>query len=167
MKTYLTLLYMVVLLASCQVQFKMNGASIDYTQIKTISVANFPNRATLVYPPLEAQFNNALKDIYTRQTRLSFVPQNGDMQLSGEITGYSVMPMAIGSDAISKETKLTVTVKVKYVNTKNSAEDFETSFSASQNFPSSRMITDVQDELLTDIVKELTETIFNKTAANW
>ena len=167
MKTQLTLLYIIVLLTSCQVQFKMNGASIDYTLIKTISIANFPNRATLVYPPLEANFNDALKDIYTRQTRLSFVPQNGDMQLSGEITSYSVTPMAIGSDAISKETKLTVTVKVKYVNTKNSAEDFETSFSAFQNFPSSRMITDVQDELLTEIVKELTETIFNKTAANW
>lgn len=166
MKKYI-ILYSLLLFTACSIQFKMNGTSIDYTKVKTISVDNFPNRATLVYPPLEANFNNALKDIYTRQTRLNFVPQNGDMQISGEITSYTVTPMATGSDGLSKETKLTVAVKVNYINNANHKEDFESSFSASQNFPSSRMITEVQDELLTEIIKELTETIFNKTAANW
>ena len=161
------LLVFVVLFSSCQIQFKMNGASIDYTQIRTISIIDFPNRAALVYPPLEQRFNEALKDIYTRQTRLIFVPRNGDLQLEGEITGYNLTPMAIGADAFAQETRLTVTVKVRFVNTKDPTQDFETNMSAHQTFPSSRMITEVQDELIEEIVRELVENIYNRTVANW
>lgn len=155
------------LLTACQIQFKMNGASIDYTQIKTITLSNFPNRSTLVYPPLEQEFNEALKGIFTRQTRLNFVPNNGDLELEGEITNYVVTPMSIGSDSYSQEDRLTVTVKVRFTNNKDHTQDFETSLSAYSNFDSKKLISEVQDELLVGIIEELTETIYNKTVANW
>lgn len=145
----------------------MNGASIDYTQTRTITITDFPNRASLVYPPLEQRFNEELKGIFTRQTRLEFVPRNGDLQIEGEITGYTLTPMAIGRDAFAQDTKLTVTVKVRFTNTKDHTQDFETSMSAFQIFPSSQMITDVQDQLLEIIIAELVETIYNRTVANW
>jgi hypothetical protein len=157
----------VFVVTACQVQFKMNGASIDYTQIKSMTIIDFPNRASLVYPPLEQQFNESLKDIYTRQTRLIMDPRSGDLQLEGEITGYDLTPMAIGTDAFAQETKLTVTIKVRFVNNKDHKQDFETTMSAHQTFPSSRTITEVQDELITEIIKELVENIYNKTVANW
>ena len=161
------LLLSILLFSSCQIQFKMSGASIDYTQIRTISIVDFPNRAPLVYPPLEQRFNEALKDIYTRQTRLTLTPRNGDLQLEGEIIGYNITPMAIGADAFAQETRLMVTVRVRFVNTKDSTQDFETNMSAHQTFPSSRMITEVQDELIEEIVKELVQNIYNRTVANW
>ncbi len=160
------LLLFVCLFSSCQVQFKMNGSSIDYTQIKTMTIVDFVNR-TAFYPPMEQVFNEALKDIYTRQTRLMLVPRNGDLQLEGEITGYDITPMAIGSNSIAQETKLTITIKVRFVNTKDQKQSFESTMSAYQSFQSSRNITEVQDELMAEIVKELSETIFNRTVANW
>ncbi len=118
-------------------------------------------------PGVMADFIEALKDIYTRQTRLIQVPRNGDLQLEGEITGFDLTPMAIGSDAFSQETKLTITIKVKFVNTKDEKQNFETTMSMHRNFPNSQQLFEVQDQLVAEIVKELTEMIFNRTVANW
>ena len=125
-----------VIMAGCTISYKFNGASIDYTKVKTISIKDFPNQAPLVYPPLSQQFTEGVKDIYVRQTRLSLVRDNGDLQLEGEITGYDLTPMAVKEDAYSSKTKLTITVKVRYTNRTNADEDFEQSFSAYREFDS-------------------------------
>jgi len=116
---------------------------------------------------LSQQFNEALKDIYTKQTRLKPVSKDGDMEISGEITGYYLTPMAIQSDALAAETRLTVTIRVSYMNRKMPSKDFERTLTAYQNFPSSKLFTEVQNELCKLIIEELTETIYNQTAADW
>ncbi len=156
-----------VIILSCTISYKFNGASIDYNVTKTISIANFPIRASLVYPPLAAVFNNALQDIYTRQTRLSIVPRNGDLQVEGEITGYSLSPQAVKADAYASQTRLTITVRVKYTDTKNPKFNIDQTFSAYRDFDSSLMLNQVQDELISEISAELAELIFNATVANW
>lgn len=159
---------LLILLTSCTISYKFNGASIDYNLTKTISVSNFPIRAALVYPPLEEVFTNSLKDAYTRQTQLQMVDMNGDLQVSGEITGYNLTPQAVGTDAYATMTRLTISVRVTFVNTKDPQFDFENrTFSAYQDFSSDRMLTDVQDELIDVITDELVELIFNATVANW
>ena len=155
-----------VIMAGCTISYKFNGASIDYTKVKTISIKDFPNQAPLVYPPL-SQFTEGVKDIYVRQTRLSLVRDNGDLQLEGEITGYDLTPMAVKEDAYSSKTKLTITVKVRYTNRTNADEDFEQSFSAYREFDSNVMIQDVQDQLCSEIIEELADQIYNSTVANW
>ena len=114
-----------VLLTACSVSYTFNGASIDYTKVKTITIKDFPNQAPMVYPPLAQQFTEGLKDIYVRQTRLSMVRDNGDLEIEGEITGYDLAALAVQEDALSSRTKLTITVKVRYTNRTNSEEDFE------------------------------------------
>lgn len=157
----------IVLLVSCSISYKFNGASIDYSKTKTITIKDFSNIAPLVNPSFAPQFNDALRDIYTKQTRLSPVVSNGDLQIEGEITGYDLTPMSIGSDAIASETRLTVTVNVRFTNKSNPDKDFEKSLSAFQNFSSNKMLTQVQDELCQAIIDELTETIYNQTVADW
>ena len=156
-----------VIMAGCTISYKFNGASIDYTKVKTISIKDFPNQAPLVYPPLSQQFTEGEKDIYVRQTRLSLVRDNGDLQLEGEITGYDLTPMAVKEDAYSSKTKLTITVKVRYTNRTNADEDFEQSFSAYREFDSNVMLQDVQDQLCSEIIEELADQIYNSTVANW
>lgn len=156
-----------VIMAGCTISYKFNGASIDYTKVKTISIKDFPNQAPLVYPPLSQQFTEGVKDIYVRQTRLSLVRDNGDLQLEGEITGYDLTPMAVKEDAYSSNTKLTITVKVRYTNRTNADEDFEQSFSAYREFDSNVMLQDVQDQLCSEIIEELADQIYNSTVANW
>ena len=135
--------------------------------MKTISIKDFPNQAPLVYPPLSQQFTEGVKDIYVRQTRLSLVRDNGDLQLEGEITGYDLTPMAVKEEAYSSKTKLTITVKVRYTNRTNADEDFEQSFSAYREFDSNVMLQDVQDQLCSEIIEELADQIYKSTVAYW
>ena len=162
----LTILLLVIL-TSCTISYKFNGAAIDYNTTKTISIAEFPIRAALVYPPLGPAFNEALKDIYTRQTRLSMVKTGGDLQVEGEITGYDLSPQAVTEDAYASQTRLTISVKVRYTNTKNPNLNVDQTFRANRDFSSSQMLTQVQDELISQIVDELAELIFNATVGSW
>lgn len=156
-----------VLATACTISYKFNGASIDYTRIKTITIKDFPNQAPLVFPPLSQKFTEALKDLYTRQTRLQLVNNNGDLELEGEITGYDLTPMAIKEDAYASQTKLTITVRVRYSNRITPEKDFEQSFSAYREFEATKMLQDVQDQLSKEIIDELVDQIYNATVADW
>lgn len=152
---------------SCTVSYKFNGASIDYTKTKSISISDFNNVADLINPQLAQEFTEKLRDKYAKQTRLSVIKNGGDMHLEGEIVGYDLTPMSIGADTYSAETKLTVTIKVRFVNNKNPEDDFEKNYSAYQSFDSNLMITDVQDDLLASIIEDITDNIYNETVAKW
>lgn len=150
------------------VSYKFNGASIDYTTTHSISVADFPNNAELVNPNLSASFSETLRDQYSKQTRLQVLRQDGDLQLEGEITGYDVTSEAISAtSSYASETKLTLTVKVRFTNTVNPDDSFERTYTAFQTFDASQMLTDVQDELCTIMAKEIAEKIYNDTVAKW
>ena len=166
--TVLALICIVALTCtSCSISYKFNGSSIDYTKTKTISITDFPNTAELIYPPLSQEFAETLRDAYSKQTRLKLMKKGGDMHLEGEITGYQLTPMSISADSYSSETKLTMTVKVRFSNNKNPEDDFEKSYSVFQNFDSSRILTDVQDELMKIMVAEIVDNIYNDTVAKW
>lgn len=156
------------LLAACTVSYKFNGSSINYDKVKSISFENFPNRsAAFVWGPMESMFNTALQDKYMQQTRLKQVRQNGDLQLSGEITNYDAYNKGVGSDGYSTMAELKMTVNVRYVNNTNHAEDFEQQFSASREYNSTQQLSAVQEELVNQMIDEIVEQIFNATVANW
>ncbi len=163
----LSLFLILFLLNSCTISYKFNGASIDYSKTKSISIVDFTNAAELVYAPLANEFSERLRDAYTKQTRLKLLKKGGDLQLEGEITGYQVTPMAISSDNYASETKLTVTINVRFSNVKNPEEDFEKSYMAYRTFDSSLMLTAVQDDLLKEIIEDITDNIYNDTVAKW
>lgn len=153
---------------SCSISYKMNGAALDYSIYKTISISEFPIRAALVYPPLQQTFENKMIDMVTRQTRLRVIDSNNsDLRLEGEITGYSLSPQAVNDNAYASQTRLTITVRVKFINSKDSSQDVDQTFSAYRDFSSDQMLTDVQDELCSQISDELTNLIFNATLGNW
>ena len=162
------LILLAIVLEGCAISFKMNGANIDYSTTHSISVADFPNNAALVYPPLSNDLSEGIRDLYQRQTRLQVLRKGGDLELEGEITGYTLTPMSISAaDSYSAETKLTMTVRVRFINNVAPEESFEKTYTAYQTFDSSRMLTDVQDELCTTMIKEIAESIYNDTVAKW
>lgn len=152
---------------ACRISYKFNGSALDYTVYKTIHVSDFPIRAALVYPPLQQTFENELLDYITRNTRLQVVDGSSDLQLEGEITGYSLSPQAVTEDAYASQTRLTITVRLKYIDNKQDGKDVDQTFSAYRDFDSSLMLTDVQDDLCQQIAKELVELIFNATLGDW
>ena len=58
-------------------------------------------------------------------------------------------------------------MRVKYTDTKNDANSIDQSFSAYRDFDASQMLTDVQEQLCSEISKELIDLIFNATLGNW
>ena len=152
---------------ACSISYKFNGASIDYTKVKTIMISDFTNQASYVNPTLAPEFTEELKDIYIRQTRLEQVKSNGDLALEGEVTGYDFTPMAVKEDAIASQTRLTITVRVRYMNNTNPDEDFEQSFSAYREFDSNLMFQQVESSLCAEIIEEIVDQVYNATVANW
>ena len=157
----------VIIAQGCSVSYKFNGASIDYTKTKTIQINDFPIRSSYVWGPMGPLFNNTLKDQYANHTRLVQVKKNGDLKLEGEIVNYSQRNKSVSSEGYSAQTELTITVNVRFTNNANHKEDFEKQFSASQTYETTQSLNAVQEELVTQIIKDLVEQIFNATVANW
>lgn len=156
------------LVTSCKIQLGLAPiTSIDYNKVKTVSIAEFQNQSEYVYAPLAIQFNQELKDMFIQQTRLQLVNSGGDLEISGEITGYNQYNQGVDASGYSSEVKLTLTVNVRYVNNTNHEEDFEQQFSAFQTYESTQLLTAVQDRLIPLMIEDITEQIFNSTVANW
>ena len=161
------LLLLALMFNGCIISYKFNGASIDYSKIKSIAIADFPNVAALVYPPLSSSLSDGIRDLFQRQTRLQVTRRGGDMELEGEITDYQLTPMAVSADSYSAETKLTIRVRVRFTNNVNPEESFEKTYTAYQTFDASQMLNDVQEELCNTMITEIAEQIYNDTVAKW
>lgn len=156
-----------VLTAACSVSYKFNGASIDYSKTKTITIADFPNRASYVWGPMAPMFNNQLKDEFTNHTKLTQVKRGGDLKIEGEITQYSQRNKSVSADGHSAQTELTMTVNVRFTNNVKHEEDFERQFTASQSYENTQSLSAVQEELVTQMIEDIVDQIFNATVANW
>ncbi len=156
-----------ILLAACSISYSFNGASIDYTKTKTIQIADFPIRSNYVWGPMASIFNNQLKDQYANHTKLIQVKRNGDLKLEGEITRYEQRNKSVSSEGYSAQTELSMTVNVRFTNNVNHAEDFERQFTATASYETTQSLNAVQEELVTQMVKEISDQIFNATVANW
>lgn len=166
-KSILISLLLTVLLAGCSIKYSLNGASIDYTKIKTVSIADFQNLAPTVYPPLAQRFTEDLKDRFERQTRLRDIPTNGDLSIEGEIVGYDLSAEAVQENAFAAKTRLTLRINVRFTNKVNEEESFEREFTSFGTFDSSQMFVDVQDQLCQELTKDIINQIFNATVENW
>ena len=153
--------------AACSVKYAFNGASIDYTKTKTIELAEFPIRSSYVWGPMGPMFNNQLKDEFANHTKLSQVKRNGDLKIEGEITRYDQRNKSVSSEGYSSQTELSMTVNVRVTNNANHAQDFERQFTAQSTYDNTQSLNAVQEELVTQMVKEITDQIFNATVANW
>ncbi len=158
------LLYCVLI--ACSI-YKFNGASINYTKTKTIQIVDFPIRSTYVWGPMGPMFNNQLREVFANHTRLVQVRRNGDLKIEGEIVSYTQRNKAVSSEGHSAQTELTMAVNVRFTNNVNHKEDFERQFSSSKTYETTQNLNSVQEELVTQMVKDLTDQIFNATVANW
>ncbi|MDN5205312.1 LptE family protein [Fulvivirgaceae bacterium BMA10] len=155
--------------------YSFTGVSIDYATTKTISVKFFENLSGDGPPTLSNTFTEGLRDFYQQNTQLSVLTDgdDADLQIEGEIVGYNftpVAPRASGSDDISDQaalTRLTITVKVSYINTQNEEEDFNRSFSFYDDYETESDLSTEEDRLIETIFDQIVLDIFNATVANW
>ena len=162
----LPLLATALLLSACGI-YSFSGTSI-HNDVNTICIDYFEYRAEKVNPSLSSDITEALRTRFRRITRLEQVEQDGDMEITGEITGYNVAPAAVTANEVAARNRLTVTVSVSFVNRKYPEDDFnDKSFSAYSEYDSANSLDAVESTLCTEIIDQLIEDIFNATVAQW
>lgn len=161
------------LVAACSIT--IGGASIGYDfsgtsiqpDVKTITINYFEYRALQVNPTLSNQLTEALQDKFRKLTRLDLVDMDGDLEITGAVTGYDVKATAVTADEVAAQNRLTVVVSIVFTNRKYPEDDLEQSFSAYADYDSAQSLDAVADVLCEEIVDKLCEDIFNATVAQW
>ena len=167
MKRVLTLLCAAMaLLTACTVKYSLSGASIP-PDAKTFSVAYFPNNAPMVAPILSATMTDELTQRFASRTNLVQVEDGGDFAFEGEIVGYSSTTSSVSSGDYALQNRLTITVKVKFTNAIDDKMSFNKNFSAYADYDSTKLLNEVESELIPQIVEQLVTDIFQASASHW
>ena len=132
-----------------------------------MTINYFDYTALRVNPSLSNDLTEALKDKFRKMTRLEQIDEDGDLEITGAVSGYDVKATAVTANEVAAQNRLTVTVKITYNNKKYPEEDFEKSFSAYADYDSTQSLDAVESSLCEEIVEKLCEDILNATVANW
>lgn len=160
------LLFFIFTTQSCGI-YSFSGTNIK-SDVKTIQIDYFPNNAILVEPSLSQIFTTRLQDLFLQQTNLSLVKDGGDLQFEGEITGYKINPMTATAEQTAAQSRLTITVNVRFFNNKFEEDNFERSFSHYYDFDANAQLTGgILDDAFNVILERITQDIFNASVAKW
>lgn len=160
-------LLILILLPSCSLpKYSFTGTNINYDLIKTIQIDKVANRAPYGWAPMEALLNNKLQDVYANQTRLRLVKRGGDLHVAGEITGYDQYNKGISADGYASQVQLRMTVNIRFTNAKTNV-NWEKQFSATSQYDATQQLTAVQERLVTEMVNDICDQIFNATVGDW
>src|SRR5690606_13727561 len=145
------------------------GGSIP-KDMKTYSVLYFENLAPMVYTTLSLNLTEGLKESIRTQSTFSQVNADGEAIFAGTITGYTITPASVGAgnNDRAQNSSLTITMKAKYTNKldQTGESDFEEGFSQFKEFPGSD-VTAHEARLNDEIIKMLSEDVYNRAFANW
>lgn len=149
----------------CKVNYSFTGIT---DTPETFQVNFFQNTADLVEPGLDQLFTITLQDLITNQTSANLVNSGGEVIYEGEITEYRIAPMTATSDNTAAQNRLTISVQVRYINTKDEEKDFDKRFSFYYDYGASEQLSgSIKDTAFDEILERLTQDILNASLADW
>jgi hypothetical protein len=158
-------------LSGCGV-YSFSGASID-PKAKTIQIDNFDNKAQFVNPSLAPQLLQAVVKKITGQTRLSQVSNgNADYEVGGYVSSYGVSNAGISNQQASSS-RLVATFHIIFHNHLDPTgktvgpADFEDDVTSSVDFPAQSSFSQAEAGLLSTIVTNMSNDIFNRLFSSW
>jgi hypothetical protein len=164
---HLSLIVLILFSGCFSIKYDFKGGAQVDPKIKTLSVQYLPNRALLVNPTLSQTLTDKLKSYMESNTSLKVVNNVGDVDFSGEITDYSLNTVAIGSGERVSKLRFSITVRIKYSNSVNPDDNFDTSFTRYRDIDSDVNFNSVEESNSEEIIDEIIEQIFNKAFINW
>ncbi|MFT5249351.1 MAG: putative small secreted protein [bacterium] len=166
-KIIIALILVSITFSSCGT-YSFTGADIDYTTTKTFQVNYFKNNAPIVEPGIDRDFTLKLQDILLNQTNLDLVNSSGDLIFEGEIVEYYIAPITATSESTAAQNRLTISINVRFYNTKEELKDFDQRFSFYYDYAGgSQLVGSQKDEAIDVIFERITQDIFNASLANW
>lgn len=171
MKLFIRLLLFctgVLFITGCGV-YSFTGTSIS-PEVKTISVQNFVNETGLGPTRLSQNFTEKLKEYFLQNSNLKLVKYDGDLQLEGSIIGYALAPVgaqSVSGAQLGQQNRLQITVKTKFINTKDESQNYTKDFSFYDDFPINQTLSAVESQKVETITDQIVLDIFNASVANW
>ncbi len=152
--------------AACTVSYSLSGADIP-AAANTFSVKTFQIATPMASPTYNQLISEAFKDLMLAQTRLDLIEKRGDLQFEGVVTAYAIGNAAVSGDEVTTLNRLTITVKVKYVNTFDREKNFERNFSRFADYSSTQDFSVVEGALIEEINEQLIQDIFDASLGAW
>lgn len=152
--------------------YSFTGASIS-PDVKTISIQTFYNNAPLGPSNMSVLFTETIKDYFQQNTSLELVDNNGDLQLDGYISNYTITPVAAtagtqGQADFSALSRITITVSATYININDPTFDFDKNFSFFKDFDNNTTnLASEEEGFVEEIFEQIVLDIFNASVANW
>lgn len=163
----LAFLLLIFSFATCKYSFK--DTSPIPPEIKTFRVNLFENKARYVNPTIAPQLTEKLKQKIISQTRLQQT-NNDDAHydISGYVSDYSVTTSGVANQAAGTN-RINVTFHLIFKNTvdPDPKKSFETDLTSNYDFPASQTLQQAEAAKMDNIIKTVTDAIFNKIFSNW
>ena len=163
--SYFILAVFIIFIGSCSI-YSFNGASIPVGS-SSVKITTFINNTSNSIPNLQQIISEKLRDIFLEQTNLNLINEDADLNFIGSIENYEIKPISLKANETTSQNRLSITVKVKYINNVSSQYNYETSFTRYSDFDGLSNLSDVEIELVELITDQLVEDIFNKAVINW
>jgi hypothetical protein len=165
-------LSMAVINNSCGI-YKFTDVSVD-PAIKTVRINFIENRAPYINPQLSPTLTDRLRQKIVNQTRLSQTnSDSAHYDIRGEIRDYSVSTSGITSSGTGNQRQASInrlTVAVHIILTNQLVPDKppqEFDVNRSFDFAASLSLQAAEQQLLDEMVRNLTDDIFNRLFSNW
>ena len=166
-KLFLTLCLLSVTLSFATCKYSTKDVAPIPADIKTFRVNYFENKARYVNPQISPAVTEKLKQKIIGQTRLRQT-NNDDAHydISGYVSDYSVTTTGI-SGQVANTNRLNVTFHLIFKNSLDNTKDFETDVTSNYDFSAQLTLPQAESQLQDEIVKNVTDAIFNKIFSNW
>lgn len=162
---YIIALVILFTLSSCKYYNFTGTGKID---ANSFQVNYFQNTAELIEPGIERTFTLALQDLIQNQTSLTLTNSGGDLVYEGEIVTYRIAPMTATADQRAAQNRLTISIRVRFVNNRNQEDGFEKTFSHYYDYTGTEQLVGSQlTTALEAIYERITQDIFNESLAKW
>ncbi len=155
-----------ILIESCTVGYSFTGADIP-ADAKTFSVKTFKLATPMAAANYDIRISESFKDLMLAQTKLDLIEKKGDLQFEGVVTKYESSNAAVSGEEFTTVNRLTISIKVKYINTFEREKNFERVFSRFADYSSSQDFSAVEDQLIEEINDQLTQDIFDASLGAW
>lgn len=153
-------------MVACKVRYGFNDASID-PSIKTVKIGYIENKARYINPQLAQKLTDKIQQKITTGTKLTRTNvDTADYVINGTVTTYDGTQTVGISSQQANTNRLTVTVHMTLRKTKESkVEEFDVS--RSFDYAASLAFATAEAQLLDEVVRSLTDDIFNRIFSNW
>lgn len=162
--TVLSILMLIFSFATCK--YSTRDTAPIPPEIKTFRVNYLDNKARYVNPQLSPQLTERLKQRIISQTRLREVNDDPDYDIGGYISNYSVTTSGVANQEAGRN-RLNVTFHLEFKNMQDATKNFDADLTSNYDFDASKSLQEAENELSDQILKNITESIFNRIFSNW